>query len=74
MLSELFERGVAVKILEGIAAGEHRERSLVLDLVLALAEDGRRISVERRRTAWRPRPSADVRADGARCSMRTSAG
>lgn len=42
MLSELFERGVAVKILEGIAAGEHRERSLVLDLALALAEDRRR--------------------------------
>lgn len=42
VLSELFQRGVAVKVLEGIAAGEHRERSLVLDLALALAEDRRR--------------------------------
>lgn len=42
VLSELFERGVAVKILEGIAAGEHTERSLILDLALALAEDRRR--------------------------------
>lgn len=42
VLTELFERGVAVKVLEGIAAGEHRERSLILDLALALAEDRRR--------------------------------
>jgi len=38
----LFQRGIAVKVLEGIAAGEHTERSLVLDLALALAEDRRR--------------------------------
>lgn len=42
MLNELFQRGVAVKILDGIAAGEHKERSLILDLALALAEDRRR--------------------------------
>lgn len=29
-------------MLEGIAAGEHRERSLILDLALALAKDRRR--------------------------------
>jgi DNA invertase Pin-like site-specific DNA recombinase len=42
VLSDLFERGVGVKVLEGIAAGEHTERSLILDLALALAEDRRR--------------------------------
>jgi DNA invertase Pin-like site-specific DNA recombinase len=42
VLTELFEAGIAVKILEGIAAGEHTERSLILDLALALAEDRRR--------------------------------
>ncbi|MFI9561050.1 recombinase family protein [Nonomuraea endophytica] len=38
----LFQRGVGVKVLEGIAAGEHTERSLILDLALALTEDRRR--------------------------------
>ncbi|HWD83273.1 MAG TPA: recombinase family protein [Kribbella sp.] len=42
VLNDLFQRGIAVKILEGIAAGEHTERSLILDLALALAEDQRR--------------------------------
>ena len=42
VLTDLFERGIAVKVLEGIAAGEHTERSLILDLALALAEDRRR--------------------------------
>lgn len=42
VLSELFQQGVKVKVLEGVAAGEHTERSLVLDLALALAEDRRR--------------------------------
>jgi len=42
VLTELFERGIAVKVLEGIAAGEHTERSLILDLALALAEDRQR--------------------------------
>lgn len=42
VLNDLFQRGVGVKVLEGIAAGEHTERSLILDLALALAEDRRR--------------------------------
>jgi DNA invertase Pin-like site-specific DNA recombinase len=50
VLNELFERGVPVKVLEGIAAGEHRERSLILDLALALAEDRRRDIVRKTRS------------------------
>lgn len=42
VLNDLFQRGVAVKVLAGIAAGEHTERSLILDLALALSEDRRR--------------------------------
>ncbi len=42
VLTDLFGRGIAVKVLDGIAAGEHTERSLILDLALALAEDRRR--------------------------------
>lgn len=42
VLNDLFQQGIAVKILEGIAAGEHTERSFILDLALALAEDRRR--------------------------------
>lgn len=42
VLNDLFERGIAVKVLEGTAAGEHTERSIVLDIALALAEDRRR--------------------------------
>lgn len=42
VLNEIFEQGKAVKVLEGIAAGEHTERSFVLDMALALAEDRRR--------------------------------
>ncbi|GAB4590336.1 recombinase family protein [Nocardia sp. IFM 10818] len=42
VLNDLFQQGIAVKILEGIAAGEHTERSFLLDLALALAEDRRR--------------------------------
>ena len=46
VLNDLFHRGIGVKVLEGIAAGEHTERSLILDLdldlALALAEDRRR--------------------------------
>ncbi|MFE4959197.1 recombinase family protein [Streptomyces sp. NPDC056653] len=33
VLNDLFQRGIAVKVLEGIAVGEHTERSLILDLV-----------------------------------------
>ncbi len=42
VLNDLFQRGVAVKVLTGIAVGEHTERSLILDLALALSEDRRR--------------------------------
>ncbi|WP_407929773.1 recombinase family protein [Leifsonia xyli] len=42
VLNDLFQRGVAVKVLDGIAAGEHTERSLILDIALALSEDRRR--------------------------------
>ncbi|MBB5801242.1 hypothetical protein F4560_001010 [Saccharothrix ecbatanensis] len=47
MLNDLFSRGIAVKVLEGIAAGEHVERNLILDL--ALAEDRRRDIVRKTR-------------------------
>jgi DNA invertase Pin-like site-specific DNA recombinase len=49
VLNDLFSRGIAVKILEGIAAGEHTERNLILDLALALAEDRRRDIVRKTR-------------------------
>lgn len=42
VLNDLFERGIAVKVVEGVAAGEHTERSFVLDMALALAEERRR--------------------------------
>ncbi len=42
VLNDLFRRGIGVKVLEGIAAGEHTEPSLILDLAHALAEDRRR--------------------------------
>lgn len=41
LLAKLFGRVIAVKVMEGIAAGEHAERSLILDLALALAEHRR---------------------------------
>lgn len=41
VLNDLFERGIAVKVLEGIAAGDHNERSLILDA-------GRDITTDRR--------------------------
>jgi len=47
VLNDLFERGISVKVLEGIAAGDHKERSLILDLALALAEDRRRDIVKK---------------------------
>jgi len=60
VLNDLFQRGIGVKVLEGIAAGEHTERSLILDLALALAEDQRRdmaCDEDRRRTlSHRPSP------------------
>ena len=42
VLNDLFQRGCRVKVLEGIAQGEHTERSFLLDMALALAEDRRR--------------------------------
>lgn len=42
MLNELFQKGYAVRVLEGIAKGDHTERSPILDLAFALAEDRRR--------------------------------
>lgn len=42
VLSDLFARGFGVKVLDGIAVGEHTERSFVLDMALAIAEDRRR--------------------------------
>ncbi|VFA96172.1 DNA-invertase hin [Nocardia farcinica] len=42
VLNDLFQQGISVKILSGIAAGEHTERNLILDMALALAEDRRR--------------------------------
>ncbi|MFJ6088018.1 hypothetical protein ACIQI8_42315 [Streptomyces sp. NPDC092369] len=42
VLNDPFQRGTAVKVLDGITTGEHTERSLILDLALALAEDRRR--------------------------------
>lgn len=49
VLNDLFERAVAVKVLDGIAAGEHASRSLILDLALALSEDRRRDIVTKTR-------------------------
>jgi len=49
VLNDLFSRGIAVKVLDGIAAGEHTDRSLILDLALALAEDRRRDIVRKTR-------------------------
>ena len=49
VVTDLFERGIAVKVLDGIAQGEHTERSLILDLALALAEDRRRDIVHKTR-------------------------
>ena len=42
VLNDLFQRGIAVKVLDGIAAGEHAQRSLILDIALALFEDRHR--------------------------------
>ena len=49
VLNDLFSRGIAVKVLDGIAAGEHTDRTLILDLALALAEDRRRDIVRKTR-------------------------
>ncbi|MGW4843212.1 recombinase family protein [Nocardia brasiliensis] len=49
VLNDLFQQGISVKILAGIAAGEHTERNLVLDFALALAEDRRRDTARKTR-------------------------
>ncbi|MEU5580919.1 recombinase family protein [Streptomyces huasconensis] len=46
-LAELFERGIAVKVLEGIGAGEHSEMNLLLELALVLASERRRDIVKK---------------------------
>jgi DNA invertase Pin-like site-specific DNA recombinase len=38
-----------VKVLDGIATGEHLERNLILDLALALTEDRRRDIIRKTR-------------------------
>ncbi|WP_306303168.1 recombinase family protein [Actinomadura formosensis] len=47
VLNDLFQQGIGVKVLEGIGAGEHTERSFILDLALALAGDRRRDIVKK---------------------------
>lgn len=47
MLNDLFERGVAVKVLEGMAAGDHTQRSLLLDNGRDIAALHRRFLSER---------------------------
>lgn len=73
VLNDLFDRGIAVKVLNGIAAGE-AERSFVLDMALALAEDRRRdISRKTKRTAAKQRGGEKRSADVHRSSTMTNA-
>lgn len=46
-LAELFERNIAVKVLEGVGAGEHTEMNLLLELSLVLASERRRDIVKK---------------------------
>ncbi|WP_109000751.1 recombinase family protein [Streptomyces rishiriensis] len=46
-LAELFERNIAVKVLEGVGAGEHKEMNLLLELALVLASERRRDIVKK---------------------------
>ena len=56
VLTDLFERGIAVKVLEGIAAGEHTERSLILDLALVRkTKNGLEAARKRGKVGGRPR-------------------
>jgi DNA invertase Pin-like site-specific DNA recombinase len=41
-LADLFKRDIAVKVLEGVGAGEHKEMNLLLELALVLASERRR--------------------------------
>jgi DNA invertase Pin-like site-specific DNA recombinase len=47
VLNDLFEQGVAVKVLEGMAAGDHTEGSLFLDHGRDIAELRRRLLSQR---------------------------
>jgi Resolvase, N terminal domain len=67
--NDLFEQGVAVKILEGVAAGELTERSLILDLALALAEDHRRDIAHTTVTDSKPPHGTDAPAAGRGVSL-----
>ncbi|MEU7632108.1 recombinase family protein [Nocardia sp. NPDC049220] len=49
VLNDLFQQNFSLKILPGIAAGEHPERSPILDLALTLAEDRRRDIIRKTR-------------------------
>ncbi|MDQ0694176.1 recombinase family protein [Streptomyces sp. W4I9-2] len=46
-LAELFQRNIAVKVLEGVGAGEHAEMNLLLELALVLASERRRDIVKK---------------------------
>lgn len=46
-LAELFQRNIAVKVLEGVGAGEHSEMNLLLELALVLASERRRDIVKK---------------------------
>lgn len=46
-LAELFQRNIAVKVLEGVGAGEHTEMNLLLELALVLASERRRDIVKK---------------------------
>ncbi|WP_392971226.1 recombinase family protein [Streptomyces sp. LN245] len=46
-LAELFERNIAVKVLTGVGAGEHKEMNLLLELALVLASERRRDIVKK---------------------------
>lgn len=46
-LAELFERDIAVKVLDGVGAGEHKEMNLLLELALVLASERRRDIVKK---------------------------
>ncbi|WP_385618480.1 recombinase family protein [Streptomyces sp. P8-A8] len=46
-LAELFERNIAVKVLDGVGAGEHTEMNLLLELALVLASERRRDIVKK---------------------------
>lgn len=41
MLAALFDRGIAVKVLDGVAKGDHAKGSIILTLALAIAQERR---------------------------------